>query len=96
MYTVLFDSDFPQGIAPTLMIVRVGLGASVDSVEASVTAARSDHRLRLGLVHVETDVLRSPVEMSIIDIHRQRRDSRVPRTSSIESVGGVSVEDTSK
>lgn len=59
-----------QGIAPTLMIVRIGLGASVNSVEESIAAACSDHMIR----SLETDVLRTPVEIATIDIRCQIRN----------------------
>lgn len=74
-----------QGIAPTLMIVRVGLGASIDSLEASVAAAQSDNQLRFGHVHSNIGILHSPAEISV-----NQGDH------SVESVGGASAEGTWK
>lgn len=68
------------------MIVRVGLGASVDSVEASVAASQSDHRLQFVHVHSDMDTNHSPAEISIIN----------QGDRSVESVGGASVEETWK
>lgn len=75
-----------------LMIVRVGLGASTESVEGSVAAARTDNTSISELVNMEADVLRSPAGISIIDICRQERNL----TSPIETIGRVSVGETWK
>lgn len=83
-------SDVSQGIVPTLIIVRVGLGISTEDVETSVATFQASETAR------DIDTLGSTVleGATVLDIRRGNNRSPEPSVLSSEVEGSIKAEIT--
>lgn len=71
--------DVPQGIVPTLIIVRVGLGISTENVEASVASFRAAD-------HVSGGDSIPPEQFVLDDVIQNKFEGKEPRRYSVQTL----------